>query len=185
MQSIDKEKLALLSIFDPALRAVPNEFDFANPQYEPKELVEALGFCIEAFNGLGISANQVGLPVKVFAWKDTETKVHTFFNPSVIMSSKEMVPMKEGCLSLPNVWLTISRPKSCIIEFQTIEGDKKTAEVSGLYARIILHEYDHMIGRNFTMYASKLKLQRAAKAMDKRIQKAADKAVMKHIMEGK
>lgn len=185
MQSIKKEDLKLLSIFDASLSVPPPEFDFDNPQYDPKELAETLAFGIKAFNGMGLSANQVGLPVKVFSWLDDQGSCHTVFNPVVTLSSKKQIAMKEGCLSLPNVWLTISRPESCVMDYQEVDGTKRSAEFKGMYARIVLHEYDHMIGRNFTMYASKLKIQRAVKAVEKKAKKSAEKAVIQGILRGK
>jgi peptide deformylase len=77
--------------------------------------------------------------------------------------------MKEGCLSYPGLWLMIRRPVTCALKYYNEENEEVVEEFSGIPARVVLHEYDHMVGQNFTMRASKLKIQRALKSMDKKV----------------
>ena len=102
----------------------------------------------------------------------------TCFNPTIISSSEEKVAMKEGCLSFPFMFLTITRPRKIVVKYEDEKGDLKEGHLDGMMSRIFQHEYDHMLGRVFTEYASKLKLQRAnakAKKEIKKFQKLKEK----------
>jgi peptide deformylase len=57
----------------------------------------------------------------------------------------------------------------CILKYQNEKGEEIIEEFKGVSARVILHEYDHMLGQNFTMRASSLKIQRALKSLDKKV----------------
>ena len=69
------------------------------------------------------------------------------------------------------LWLMISRPVQCMIKYYDEEGEEKMETYEGVTSRVIQHEYDHMLGQNFTMRASKIKLDRALKAIDKKVKK--------------
>ena len=79
--------------------------------------------------------------------------------------------MREGCLSFPGLWLMVKRPKQVVIKYYDEDNEEKIETYEGVAARVILHEYDHMLGANFTMRVSKLKLERAFKALEKKIKK--------------
>ena len=67
--------------------------------------------------------------------------------------------MEEGCLSFPGFFLTLKRPKEVLIEWQDEKGEMKSGKFQGIGARVVLHEYDHMEGINFTFHASNFKLK--------------------------
>ena len=94
-----------------------------------------------------------------------------FFNPVILGVGDEEDSMKEGCLSFPGLWLMVRRPKQAMIRYQDEEGEEKMETYEGVTSRVIQHEYDHMLGLNFTMRVSKLKLERAMKAIDKKVKK--------------
>ena len=77
--------------------------------------------------------------------------------------------MREGCLSYPGLWLMIKRPQGAIFKYQNEKGEEVVEEFKGIPARVMLHEYDHMLGQNFTMRASSLKIGMALKKLDKKI----------------
>jgi len=135
------------------------EFDFNNPPFDPKELAEGLYDAMKKNDGLGISANQVGVPYRVFCMR-TEPPI-TLFNPRIVDVSEEEVLMKEGCLSFPLLYLNVKRPDRVRIRFQKEDGETVTETFIGMSARIALHEYDHMDGKVFTQKASKFESQRA------------------------
>jgi peptide deformylase len=83
--------------------------------------------------------------------------------------SKTGNTMREGCLSYPGLWLNLTRPSVCTLKYQDENGEEVIEEFGGVYARVVLHEYDHMVGQNFAMRASSLKIQRALKALDKKV----------------
>ena len=75
-------------------------------------------------------------------------------------------------LTFPFVFLTITRPRKCVVKYEDENGDLKEGSLDGMFSRIFQHEYDHTLGRNFTEYASKLKLDRAYKKAEKEMDKA-------------
>ena len=103
-------------------------------------------------NGIGISANQIGIWERAFAMvRDLEhQEVMVCFNPRIIKSYTEEVEMEEGCLSYPELFLKIKRPNKIVIKYE--DEDKKThkMKLEGLASRVFQHEYDHMEGIDFT-----------------------------------
>ena len=103
-------------------------------------------------NGIGISANQIGIWERAFAMvRDLEhQEVMVCFNPRIIKSYTEEVEMEEGCLSYPELFLKIKRPDKIVVKYE--DEDKKTHKIKleGLASRVFQHEYDHMEGIDFT-----------------------------------
>ena len=144
----------------PILLQECKEFDFNNPQFDPKEFAQALHNKMVKSDGLGLSANQVGQPYRVFVMR-TDEKPYAVFNPRVVnVSDKELI-MKEGCLSFPLLYLNVKRPDSIRIRFQDENGKTRTEKFIGMTARIALHEFDHMLGKVYTQKASSYETQRA------------------------
>ena len=102
--------------------------------------------------GIGISANQIGIWERAFAMvRDLENhEVMVCFNPRIIKSYSEEVEMEEGCLSYPELFLKIKRPDKIVVKYE--DADKKTHKIKlqGLASRVFQHEYDHMEGIDFT-----------------------------------
>ena len=102
--------------------------------------------------GIGISANQIGIWERAFAMvRDLENnEVIVCFNPRIIKSYSEEVEMEEGCLSYPELFLKIKRPDKIVVKYE--DEDKKThkMKLEGLASRVFQHEYDHMEGIDFT-----------------------------------
>ena len=102
--------------------------------------------------GIGISANQIGIWERAFAMvRDLENnEVMVCFNPRIIKSYSEEVEMEEGCLSYPELFLKIKRPDKIVVKYE--DENKKThkLKLQGLASRVFQHEYDHMEGIDFT-----------------------------------
>ena len=102
--------------------------------------------------GIGISANQIGIWERAFAMvRDLENnEVMVCFNPRIIKSYSEEVEMEEGCLSYPELFLKVKRPDKIVVKYE--DEDKKTHKIKlqGLASRVFQHEYDHMEGIDFT-----------------------------------
>ena len=102
--------------------------------------------------GIGISANQIGIWERAFAMvRDLENnEVMVCFNPRIIKSYSEEVEMEEGCLSYPELFLKIKRPDKIVVKYE--DENKKTHKIKlqGLASRVFQHEYDHMEGIDFT-----------------------------------
>ena len=104
------------------------------------------------YNGIGLSANQIGIWERAFVMiSDMESQeTITCFNPKVLKESKDQTVMEEGCLSYPDLYLKISRPSSVVVKYED-EGKKiYKIKLDGMIARIFQHEYDHMEGIDFT-----------------------------------
>ena len=158
-----------------------------------KELSDKMFKTMNKYSGLGLSANQCGLPFRMFVMGDNllleNRRKITAFNPKIIpklptdLRYREQVLMKEGCLTFPFLFLNISRPRIIEVEYEDIDGKVIKEDLDGMFSRIYQHEYDHMQGIVFTDRVSKLKLDMAKKKQMKMIKEYAKK-VGKHISEG-
>ena len=103
-------------------------------------------------NGVGLSANQIGIKERAFVMiSDMESQATlTCFNPKIVKESKEMVTMEEGCLSYPEVFLDIPRPETIVVKYEDEGKELHKIKLTGFIARIFQHEYDHMEGIDFT-----------------------------------
>ena len=159
--------LELIEEASKVLRTPPPEFDFDNPKEDPKTIVENMAEAMEKYGGLGLSANQVGLPYKMFVMKTADKGTVGFFNPKITRVSQETDNLKEGCLSFPDIYLMIKRSKTIELEYQDEQGESHTLVLEGMAARCVQHECDHLNGILFLQRASRLKLERALKARPK------------------
>lgn len=154
---------------DPMLQNPPPEWDFVNT--DPEEAARLALILIEsskALQGAGLSANQIGINKKVFAMTLVDTPQYVAFNPVIEESSEEEVLMEEGCLSRPGLWLKVKRPKLVRVKYMTAKGEEVRAELDGFPSRVFQHEYDHMLGMDFTQRVSSLKLQMGLKKAKKK-----------------
>ena len=103
-------------------------------------------------NGVGLSANQIGIKERAFVMiSDMESQdTLTCFNPKIVKESKEMVTMEEGCLSYPELFLDIARPETIVVKYEDEGKELHKIKLTGFIARIFQHEYDHMEGIDFT-----------------------------------
>ena len=140
-----------------------------------QELSDAMFESMNKYGGIGLSANQVGLPFNMFViggHPSIEKGLKmTCFNPMIVSASEETVRMKEGCLTFPFIFLDIERPRKVVVKYTDNKGDLQEAHLDGMMSRIFQHEYDHMLGRNFTEKVSKFKLKRAMEKRDKMLKK--------------
>ena len=140
-----------------------------------QELSDAMFEAMSKYGGIGLSANQVGLPFNMFViggHPSIEKGLKmTCFNPMIVSASEELVRMKEGCLTFPFIFLDIERPRKVVVKYTDNKGDLQEAHLDGMMSRIFQHEYDHMLGRNFTEKVSKFKLKRAMEKRDKMLKK--------------
>ena len=140
-----------------------------------KELSEAMFDTMKKYGGIGLSANQVGLPFNMFVLgdhPDVEKNLKmTCFNPMIISSSVEEETMKEGCLTFPFVFLSITRPRKVVVKYEDENGDLKEGSLDGMISRVFQHEHDHMLGKTFVDGISKMKLDMAYKKAEKMMKK--------------
>lgn len=164
--------LPLVAPGHPLLLTELEEFDFKNPPTDPIELANNLIETMKHHKGLGLSANQCGLPYRVFALWSQEPLV--CFNPRVIDQTTEFVQLDEGCLTFPNLFIKIKRPKVIKVRFQDSFGETHTEKFIGMTARGFLHEMDHLDGVMFTKRATVPHLSRAwnqKKQLDRKLKR--------------
>ena len=94
--------------------------------------------------GIGLSANQVGLPFRMFVTDIDEPKI--YINPRITKMSDKMCESQEGCLSLPGVYITLDRHEKITVEYEDVRGETQSEEVTGLLGYCIQHELDHLNG---------------------------------------
>ena len=136
-----------------------------------KELSDSMFDTMKKYGGIGLTCNQVGLPFNMFVLGDhvglEDGLKMSCFNPMIISASEETVAMKEGCLTFPFVFLTITRPRKIVVKYEDEKGDLQEGNLDGMMSRIFQHEYDHMEGTDFTQKVSNLKLNMALKRLKK------------------
>jgi peptide deformylase len=129
------------------LKKVSEEFDFQQPQTDPIELARLLTDKMDSVKGLGLSAIQIGIPLRVFVMRTDPRLV--VFNPKVIDYGDAQVEMEEGCLSFPNMVLKVKRPQNIKVQFTFPNGQTDTYKYGDMTARIFQHEIDHLDGTLF------------------------------------
>jgi peptide deformylase len=130
---------------DPVLRtkALPVErFDDAL-----RDEVRRMGILMEDALGIGLAAPQVGVSHRVLVYRvEPDSPVVALVNPQIDWSSRDEEISEEGCLSLPFVLVDVERPVAVRVRAQDERGDDLVIEASGLEARVIQHELDHLDG---------------------------------------
>ena len=138
---------------------------------EEKKLMDDMLETMCAANGIGLAAIQVGVPKRIIVMdisKDENKKEPRFFvNP--VVKNKDILKStyEEGCLSVPNQFAEIDRPKKCEVDYLDYYGKKKILKAEGLLATCIQHEMDHLEGILFIDYLSKLKKSMIIKKLSK------------------
>ncbi len=109
--------------------------------------IDRMGLLMEDAIGVGLAANQVGLLRRFFVYRvSDEGPLQALVNPVIDWSSDEEETFEEGCLSLPQVVVEVTRPAQIRVSAQDGFGEPLKLEVDGLEARVIQHELDHLDG---------------------------------------
>ena len=138
---------------------------------EEQKIMDDMLETMYAANGIGLAAIQIGIPKRIIVMdisKDQNKKEPRYFvNPMIINKDKLKSTYEEGCLSVPNQFAEIDRPKNCDVEYLDYNGEKKLLKAEGLLATCIQHEMDHLEGILFIDYLSKLKKSMIIKKLSK------------------
>lgn len=118
---------------------------------EVRDLVSNMKETMLAENGIGLSAPQVGVNLRVIVIQLMSAgklvgPVQEMINPVITNYSDDTMEYEEGCLSIPGEYIRINRPRSIHVKFQTLSGKYKKWFLKGLEARIVQHEIDHLDG---------------------------------------
>ncbi|GGB57257.1 peptide deformylase [Roseibium aquae] len=121
--------------------------------------------------GIGLAASQIGVLKRIFVLdvaKEGDPKAPmVFINPEITWASDELSVYQEGCLSIPEFYEDVERPAAVKVSFIDRNGDPRELEADGLLATCIQHELDHLNGKLFIDYLSKLKRDRVMKRFNK------------------
>ena len=136
-----------------------------------KKLVNDLFETMYGSKGIGLAAVQVGILKRILvidvSTKDNETEPLSFINPTIKKISNETSIYEEGCLSIPDTFIEIERPKFCEVEYIDINGKKKILKCDGLLATCLQHEINHLDGKLIIDHLSKLKRDLIIKKISK------------------
>jgi len=168
-------KLHIVKFGDPVLQRPGDEITNIDG-----ELAGFIGSMFETMydaNGVGLAAPQVALSKKLFVMdvsggREKREQI-TCINPKIV-ETKGSVISEEGCLSFPGVYFEVERPEVITVAALDLNGNEFTFEASGLAARCVLHETDHINGKVFIEYLTPLKRELVSKKIRKRI-KAGDR----------
>ena len=165
--------LPILEFPDPRLRTVAKPVTLFDA--ELKSLVADMRETMYAAEGIGLAASQVDVHRRILVIDVSETKdsPRAYINPTFEVIDEELQDYDEGCLSVPGFYERVSRPRRVIIRAQDEEGVPFELEADGLLAICIQHEIDHLDGKLFVDYISKLKRDRIRSKLTKAHKKSA------------
>jgi peptide deformylase len=125
-----------------------------------------------AYDGVGLAAVQLGVPVKMFI---VDSQVAgggkgdpvAFINPQIVELSADKEKMEEGCLSFPGIFLAIERPRRARVRAMGLDGQMFEAEGDGLFGRALQHENDHLTGKLMLDFVGPLKKRQIKKKLER------------------
>ena len=167
------DKMAIYKLIDndnPLLKVQLTLSDDVDREKLKTDLIDTM----KNFEGIGLSANQIGIMERVFVMYHNFSKreIMCCFNTKIVFTSEEEDYMDEGCLSWPGLWLKVKRPIWIEVEYENENGEHIKNKLKGLEARVFQHEYDHMEGTDFTQKVSRLRLDMAKKKKSKNFKKS-------------
>jgi len=146
---------------------VPNDIlkkisePIVNVGVNEKKLINDLFETMYNSKGIGLAAVQVGILKRVLvidvSGKDEKKNPMSFINPVIKNLSDETSIYEEGCLSIPETFIEIERPKVCEVEYIDLDGKKKMIKCEGLLSTCLQHEINHLDGKLIIDHLSKLK----------------------------
>ena len=146
-----------------------------------KKLINDLFETMYNSNGIGLAAVQVGVLKRVLVIdvsnKEEKRKPLSFINPTIKKISDETSIYEEGCLSIPDTFIEIERPKICEVEYIDIDGKKKNLKCDGLLSTCLQHEINHLDGKLIIDHLSKLKKDLIIKKISK-LKKNPDRIIV-------
>jgi peptide deformylase len=134
-----------------------------------RQLVSDMAETMYAAPGIGLAATQVNVALQVIVVdiSDEKEELMVFINPEIVQQSTDLKVYQEGCLSVPGVYDDVERPDQIVVKALNEKGEKFSIEADGLLSVCIQHEIDHLKGRVFVQYLSRLKQSRIKSKMQK------------------
>ena len=164
--------LPIVAYGAPVLRKVAQDIDQDYPGLA--DLISNMWETMYASSGVGLAAPQVNREVRIFVmdslqilanldeeedekYPGDEGTKQAFINPHIVEVNGEEWPYNEGCLSIPKIREDVKRPQTVTLNYVNENFEPQTASFTGITARVILHEYDHLEGKLFIDYLPPLK----------------------------
>ncbi|MFI2102010.1 peptide deformylase [Isoptericola sp. NPDC019693] len=144
---------------DPVLRTPCDEITTVDDRV--RSLVEDLVETVDADGRAGLAANQIGVNLRAFSW-NVEDEIGYVLNPRIVDLSDETQDGDEGCLSVPGLWYPTTRAWYARVVGTDLDGNELVVEGTGLMARCLQHEVDHLDGH---LYLDRLERSVRKKAM--------------------
>ncbi len=159
----------IIKVPDETLRKVSTSIE--NVGINEKKLINDMFETMYHNKGIGLAAIQIGIPKRIIVLdvskNEEEKNPFCFINPIIKKQSEEKSSYEEGCLSLPETFIEIERPKKCLIEYIDINGHKKEIKCDDLLSTCIQHEINHLDGKLIIDFLSKLKRDLVIKKLSK------------------
>ena len=169
-----------------------------NVDKDIQQLMDDMQETLYAAPGIGLAAIQVGVAKRVIVMdisrsrndigrdkdninknEDKEPKKPMYFvNPEIVWKSEDKFTYEEGCLSVPNQFAEIDRPKQCHVKYLDYNGQPQKLKADGLLSICIQHEIDHLEGILFIDYLSKLKKEMIIKKLSKQTKESVERIVV-------
>ena len=161
----------IITVPDPILKKISSPIEKIS--INEKKLIKDLKDTMYNANGIGLAAIQIGIPKRIVivdvTKEDEKKNLHCLINPQIKKFSDARSSYEEGCLSIPNTFIQIERPREIEIEYIDENGKKKIMQCSGLLSTCIQHEVQHCDGILIIDYLSKLKKDLIIKKISKEI----------------
>ena len=160
-------KLEILEFPDPRLRTVAKPVEKVDD--ELRKLIDDMFETMYACPGIGLAATQVNVHQRLIVMdlSEDQSQPRVFINPEITPLTDELAPYEEGCLSVPGFYEKVQRPARVRIKALDRDGNAFEEEADELLANCIQHEIDHLDGKLFVDYVSRLKRDRIKKKLEK------------------
>ena len=152
---------------DKILETKVSQVNIEDPGFDPIELKKQMVEVMLDNNGIGLSANQVGLDAQVFVMGDKAENCTMCINPEILQHTEDTSVEIEGCLSFPGMYVKVKRPTEILAKWFDENLEEQSVKIDGYTAKCFLHEWDHLQGINMKDRVSQLKWDMATKKMKK------------------
>ena len=165
--------LDILKYPDPRLHTVAKRVAVVDDTI--RKLVADMAETMYEAPGIGLAATQVNAHVRVIVIDVSEARddLKVFINPEIVTRSAESKVYEEGCLSVPGIYDEVQRPDRVTVKAMDLAGKEFTLEAEGVLSVCIQHEIDHLDGKVFVQYLSRLKQSRIKSKLGKQERAAA------------
>ena len=150
----------------PVLRKVAEEIDKDYPNLNT--LIENMFETMYKSDGVGLAAPQIGMSINLIVidgsvmgedFPECKNFKKVLINPEIVAFGDNKTSLEEGCLSLPGIHESVSRPTEITLKYQNENVEENTEVLTGFAARIVQHEYDHVLGKVFIDHISPIRKQ--------------------------